>query len=251
MNKLCECGVCGEIPKTPGAKFLRGHNSRVFTDLTRKKMSETQKRIRLDPNCIFNSEETRKKISDGNKGKITSEETKKKLSKALKWDKDRRNRHMQYWTPERRLEQAKLTSKWWADGIYDNSYCLSSNNHWSTYTVYNGTQMRSKLEARTAKVMHENNVLYEYEPKGYKLVDNRTYYPDFYLPEFDIYLDPKGWDQNLDKIQLFKEMGNTIMLVRDNDLEGLETDLVYEEINGKVILLTQEQSQLINSTNLV
>ena len=239
LTSLCECG-CGEQTKS-GNRFIRWHNNRVFTDATRKKMSETQKRIRLDPNCIFNSEEVRKKISNGNKGKITSIETKEKLSKVLKWDKKRREKHLQYWTPERRLEWSKMTSTRWANGVYDDSLWLNSNNHWSTYTVYNGIQMRSKLEARTAKVMHENNILYEYEPRGYKLIDNRTYYPDFYLPEFDTYLDPKGWEQNLDKIQLFKEMGNTILLVRDDDLEGLETELMFKVLDGINVLLTQEE----------
>lgn len=82
----CACG-CGLVVK-PGNKYIRGHNTRVNSPMhnpeTARKNSEAQKGKIL-------SEETRKKISEANKGenhpmfgKTHSKETKKKMSEAKK-----------------------------------------------------------------------------------------------------------------------------------------------------------------------
>ena len=59
-------------------------------------------------------------------------------------------------------------------------------------TIYNGYRFRSRLEARWAVFFHMGNIKYEYEPEGYKLPDGTLYLPDFYLPEFDLYVEVKG-----------------------------------------------------------
>ena len=67
-------------------------------------------------------------------------------------------------------------------------------------TEYMGTVFRSRLEARWAKVFSMLNIKWEYEPKcfqtdcGDSLV---TYLPDFYLPDFDIWVEVKGTQNNL------------------------------------------------------
>ena len=60
---------------------------------------------------------------------------------------------------------------------------------------YRGVVLESTWELRLAEWLDEKNIKWE-RPKPIKWVDNkekeRMYYPDFYLPEHDLYLDPKN-----------------------------------------------------------
>lgn len=58
-------------------------------------------------------------------------------------------------------------------------------------TIYNGYRFRSRLEARWAVLFDAANIRYEYEPQGFKTSDGECYLPDFYLPEYDWYVEVK------------------------------------------------------------
>lgn len=58
-------------------------------------------------------------------------------------------------------------------------------------TVYNGYKFRSRLEARWAVFFDAAGIKYEYEPEGFELSDGTKYLPDFYLPEYDWYVEVK------------------------------------------------------------
>lgn len=58
-------------------------------------------------------------------------------------------------------------------------------------TVYKGLRFRSRLEARWAVFFDTANIPYEYEPEGFELPDGTRYLPDFYLPEYDWYVEVK------------------------------------------------------------
>ena len=58
---------------------------------------------------------------------------------------------------------------------------------------YNGIWFDSKWEVQVAKSLDDNNIIWERPSKGFVWNDaGRKYYPDFYLPEYDTYLDPKN-----------------------------------------------------------
>lgn len=58
-------------------------------------------------------------------------------------------------------------------------------------TAYNGIQFRSRLEARTARLLDQLKVKWVYEAEGYDL--NGTWYlPDFWLPEHRAFVEVKG-----------------------------------------------------------
>ena len=59
-------------------------------------------------------------------------------------------------------------------------------------THYNGYRFRSRLEARWAVFFDNADIEYEYEPEGFKIGYNTTYLPDFYLPQFNIYVEVKA-----------------------------------------------------------
>lgn len=58
-------------------------------------------------------------------------------------------------------------------------------------TRYNGYRFRSRLEARWAVFFDEMGWSYEYEPEGFELDRGIKYLPDFYLPEFNMYVEVK------------------------------------------------------------
>ncbi len=58
-------------------------------------------------------------------------------------------------------------------------------------TLYNGYLFRSRLEARWAVFLDTLGIEYHYEPEGYDL-EGIEYLPDFWLPEFQCWLEIKG-----------------------------------------------------------
>ena len=58
-------------------------------------------------------------------------------------------------------------------------------------TQYNGYKFRSRLEARWAVFFDEIGIKYEYEKEGYNLGALGWYLPDFYLPEFELWVEIK------------------------------------------------------------
>lgn len=64
-------------------------------------------------------------------------------------------------------------------------------------TYYNGYRFRSRLEARWAVFFDYLNIKYQYEPEGFKLHDGTYYLPDFYLDDFDLYVEIKPFDRSV------------------------------------------------------
>lgn len=59
-------------------------------------------------------------------------------------------------------------------------------------TVYNGYRFRSRLEARWAVFFDALGVKYEYEPEGFLTEDGTTYLPDFFVRDWNCYVEVKG-----------------------------------------------------------
>lgn len=70
-------------------------------------------------------------------------------------------------------------------------------------TEYDGHLFRSRLEARWAVFFHNFGIKYIYEFEGFKTDigdgEYSYYLPDFYLPEYDKYVEVKGYDEALKK----------------------------------------------------
>jgi hypothetical protein len=58
-------------------------------------------------------------------------------------------------------------------------------------TYYNGYKFRSRLEARWAVFFTELGIAFEYEKEGYDLGPYGWYLPDFWLPEFQVWVEIK------------------------------------------------------------
>lgn len=76
-------------------------------------------------------------------------------------------------------------------------------------TVYNGYRFRSRLEARWAVFFDALGVSYNYEPQGFVLHDGKKYLPDFFLPDFNLFVEIKASRQADDqKAKTFSEDNN-------------------------------------------
>lgn len=66
-------------------------------------------------------------------------------------------------------------------------------------TIYNGYRFRSRLEARWAVFFDAAGIKFEYEIEGFDLGNGVYYLPDFYLPEFEIFVEIKPGYSSLQK----------------------------------------------------
>jgi len=58
-------------------------------------------------------------------------------------------------------------------------------------TRYNGYAFRSRLEARWAKFFDHLGVKWDYEPEGFELGNGLRYLPDFWLPDWGMWVEVK------------------------------------------------------------
>lgn len=59
-------------------------------------------------------------------------------------------------------------------------------------TRYAGCRFRSRTEARWAVFFDHLGIKWQYETEGYELSTGARYLPDFYLPDFDQWVEVKG-----------------------------------------------------------
>ena len=87
-------------------------------------------------------------------------------------------------------------------------------------THYNGYRFRSRLEARWAVFFDHAHIKYEYEPQGFELEDGTRYLPDFYLPEYDYYVEVKPPRKNshdeIEKASKFVGNGINVLVILSN-----------------------------------
>ena len=104
----------------------------------------------------------------------------------------------------------------------------------SIETIYNGYRFRSRLEARWAVFFDAAGIEYQYEPEGFEVnFDGKIYryLPDFYLPQFDKYVEVKP---NMEKLL---EDGEKLSIMIDWELSPVSKGLIilgqipYYEIN--------------------
>lgn len=75
--------------------------------------------------------------------------------------------------------------------------------------LYKNQKMRSSWEVLFAVWLDLSQIKWKYEPKTFSF-DTFNYTPDFYLPEFDCWIEIKGWfrDNSKEKLMIFKQKYN-------------------------------------------
>ena len=135
--------------------------------------------------------------------KNISEETKKGMKKIYKeWLVKNKKRDMSFmkdisWHEKRRKSKLK--------NIYSGKF------------EYKGIYFKSNWERIVAKNLDKNNIKWKYEPQVFQLSNDEFYTPDFYLPEYDKWIEVKGYmyDHSRIKIKKFIEEHHDLLLLSD------------------------------------
>jgi len=206
-----ECRYCDKICKNDNS--LRNHERLCklnpdrqilksnFIEYNKKKqelgMSGTNQFIKAkkEGRVVVVSEETRKKLGKINKGKQLTESHKNKLKIAMR--------------------KAVLENP--------NSYSANNVSGRTPIIEYNGFRLKGSWELLVAKWLDENNIKwtniiegFDYEWEGSKHI----YYPDFYLLEYDKYIEVKGFERERDRCKW--EVVNNLIIIKKDDITKIK-----------------------------
>lgn len=99
--------------------------------------------------------------------------------------------------------------------------------------LYKGQYFRSTYETRFARVLDEHNINWQYEPRGWVVQNKKAYVPDFYINDYDLWVEIKGWwrDDAREKfISFINEYDDlNIALIMSDELKLLENKVITIE----------------------
>lgn len=181
--------------------------------------------------CKSNPEGQKRKPSYGMLGKKGSNQfikgTAKPMTEAGKEAIRELNRNRP-WTAETRAKHSASMKK----AVENNPEAYSSSNRGRVKQIeYNGIKFQGNWELDFYKWCVTNNVLCERNTKGFKYEWNgtRTYFPDFYLPEKDEYVEVKGYQTERDTAK-WNQFPNTLRLILKEDIMKIRRqEFVYDD----------------------
>lgn len=98
-------------------------------------------------------------------------------------------------------------------------------------TEYKGYRFRSRLEARWAVFFNALGIAWVYEPEGFQLSDGTRYLPDFWLPEFNLYVEIKPcliqYEELDKKLSKFRDEIGSICLLSGDVPTGIPFEKGY------------------------
>jgi hypothetical protein len=197
---LCKCG-CGNEISTRAKNFIRGHNANrkfyiIFLDLC----------LCGCGNIVYGNH---KYISGHNA--YNTKQSKETIEKRMKIVRG------QKWKKEQKENLSKVRIginkgiRLSTNTEFKKGQLPSPKSSWSKGSYYDSkfqgkVWMRSPWEIEYAKYLDNNYIYWFYEYKTFDL-GNTTYTPDFYLPEFEKFVEIKGYisPKSQEKINLFLE----------------------------------------------
>lgn len=135
-----------------------------------------------------------KKLSERNKSKVWDEETRKKHSIAMK------------------------------AAVASNPQSYTSSNRGRTKQItYNGIKFQGSWELKFYKWCETNKVVCIRNEEGFKYFWNgeRTYYPDFFLPEKNVYVEIKGYQTEKDEAK-WKYFEKKLICLKKQDILNID-----------------------------
>jgi hypothetical protein len=103
---------------------------------------------------------------------------------------------------------------------------------------------RSNWEIELAEILNELGISFEYEPKRfYFRAESESYLPDFYLPEYNCWIEVKGYmdKRSLKRVKLFKKYHGRETAFFLFEKEEREMVLRQPELIMTLIDIAQEQ----------
>ena len=96
-----------------------------------------------------------------------------------------------------------------------------------TIRATDGTLVQSDGERRIAEFLDQNGIRFRYDERM-RIVDGYAIRPDFYLPEFDLYIEYWGMDTTdykigmLKKLKMYQQQGKKLVSIHREDRAQIE-----------------------------
>lgn len=158
------------------------------------------------------TKETRKKISESNKGKKLSEESKKKLSESM----------------ARAVKENP-------DSYSRNNVCGRTKLMETLDSLGNPTKVNGGWEFLVSEYLSSRNIrwtnkiteefIYFWDGK------ERRYYPDFYLIDYEIYLEVKGYERERDLLK-WETLKDRLIVIKKKEIDLIKKDLYEIKLKG-------------------
>lgn len=205
MVEIMECKYCRKLCKNhnsltnherlcklnPNRQFsqFNVYNQNVKLGIITKENTNQFVKAKLNGKHIEVGDATKLKISKTLKGRLHSQERKNNISKAM------------------------------IKAVRENPHSYSINNVSGRTPIidYNGFRLKGSWELQTAKWLDRNNIKWTNSITGFDYEWNGSthiYYPDFYLIDYDKYIEVKGYQRDRDLAKWFV-VKNLIVLKKD------------------------------------
>jgi hypothetical protein len=189
-------------------------------------MSNIQHEIR----CALNPDGAPVKPSYGMKGKtgrdnqftkakklgveyVISDETRTKLSLATKGKK---------WSDEQRANQSARMK----EAVDNNPDAYTSSNRGRTKQIeYDGLKFHGNWELDFYKWTKAQGLIVERKTPGFKYIWNgeRTYFPDFYIPSKDLYIEIKGYETERDRAK-WSQFPKQLCVLKEREIKQIRNN---------------------------
>jgi hypothetical protein len=187
-ERLCKLNPDKQQVSSGISNFIK-YNEKVKSGIVIKKATNQHTKAALEGRVITISDETRDKISKTSKGRKHTPEAIEKLKVSMR--------------------QAVLNNP--------DSYTASNVSGRAPIIEYNGVKLKGTWEVETAKWLDRNNIRWTNVIKGFEYEwENRIhlYYPDFFLIDFNRYIEVKGYERDKDRAK-WKVVDNLIVIKKD------------------------------------
>jgi len=153
---------------------------------------------------------------------VVTNETKMKIGESTKkWSVD-------YWkNPINKLKRSESMKK----AVLENPDSYSTKNVSGRVksfdfkdSINNDIKLKGKWELKVAKFLNEKNIKWtnKINPSPYFWNENwHLYFPDFYLIEYNVYLEVKGFERDRDR-EKWKYFKDELMILRLKDIKDLD-----------------------------
>jgi len=219
LNRALEyCTSCQHDSEEWRHKQRIAQTGRSHSWETRARMSASHKNLVRTPEHCVNISKAKKQQHVLNPIKVPTEalEAARQANIGNKFAVGHQN------TPESRRRTSERLKKMWAEGRFEGE---SRPYFGRSAGAHAGVKMRClNSEGVFARDCEASGITWVYEPRRFKL-SWCTYTPDFYLPEFDIWIEVKGHPGQVgnwaEKMSTFRrETGKTLILVFQKELSS-------------------------------
>lgn len=146
---------------------------------------------------------------------LLSEETLQKLSIASS---------KKVWTEEQKQNHSTIMLKVAKEN--PDSYSAGNQGRAKTYTI-DGIKLKGTWEVKFYSWCKQNNINIQRPNEGFSYIyenKTRTYYPDFFLPDFNKFVEVKGYETERDKCKWFY-FPHELCIVKEQEIKQIDNNL--------------------------